>query len=296
MPNLNDKKLKKRIVEWKSVRKDYVDSPLKPVKRQAGFIDEILSKYDKPPENHAIVESGNSNKVDVKKLENYKDFMVRFTSEEGNIYQCRGVRVKHTIHGQSVTGILTTAHIVPDDIVRTNNFGPANFTVTCGEKVYECNLKNTQLAKFACDQKCAKNVNTRVEGGDAVLIVDKRINDGKAASIGRAKEGQIAVFKCPKLATCGTLVFSKDVSVCETIGYVACSTDVDHGASGTPVFQWINNEPVVVAINKGRDDKHQDKSMVQLLGDLNVQLPQGSTGTALNHRSVKRRYRPGRRE
>jgi hypothetical protein len=295
-PPKNPKKYKYRVEEWSKAKEGFQGKWLL---RQVKSIDEAIKNHDAASEpavepeksDHAIVEEGFKDTIDLKLLQGYRDFTISFYGREK--YTTRGVRVKVKVNDVHVTGIMTNYHIIPGEYVLSGNYDVTNFEITCEGAVHRGDMKNTQLIRFHCDRKCRDNTNNRIAGGDCLLVVDKRFNQGKAASIGNISEGGRVVFKCPEMYTQGTITVPQDVGVCHTLAYVDCSTDINHGASGTPVFQFKNGVPYLVAINKGRDDRKKTHSLVQQIAPLNAKYLQGSTGIVVRPRLARPQCQPG---
>lgn len=302
-PPKNPKKYKYRVDEWNKAREGFQGKWLL---RQVKSIDEAIKNHElgeviktcetaslelAKQDDHAIVEEGFKDTIDLKLLQGYRDFTISFYGREK--YTTRGVRVKVKVNDVHVTGVMTNHHIIPNEYVLSGNYDVTNFEIACEGTVHRGNMKNTQLIRFHCDRKCRDNTNNRIAGGDCILVVDKRFNQGKAASVGNMAEGGRVVFKCPEMYTQGTITAPQDVGVCHTLAYVDCSTDINHGASGTPVFQFRNGVPYLVAINKGRDDRKKTHSLVQQIAPLNAKYLQGSTGIVARPRLARPQCQPG---
>jgi hypothetical protein len=299
----NAKKRDERIKEWDEWKKDKNLTSAR-AKFFEKMIDERIwekkkvPRVEEIPENHAIVVDGvTSETIDLSHLKDVYTYTVAFTYKNKTRFT-RGTRAKDAREQPMVQGVVTCAHLIPDEAWNKRDFTVSDFVITCNGKEWKGNPSNTQILHYG--EKASDNVNIRVKGGDAIMIVDNRINEGKAVAIRPATIGAQASFFVRKDETSffsqGLLETFRDVTVSPTIAFVSASTDKNEGSSGTPIFQFQNGALAFVAINKGVDKSRPTHTMVQLLHPLNACVLQGSTGTGANTGSVKLPSQPGQKE
>jgi hypothetical protein len=250
--------------------------------------------------DHAVIRSGVSNElVDSSQLRKVNLFKIMYNGKTGN-NSCRGVRAKDARTNPMRVGVITNRHLIPDDVWETKSFSVTDFTISysddAGEVCWKGDLKHTQIVPYTDKPDCNCNVNTKISGGDMIMIIDDRINVGKAWNVHAPIMGGSAVFVLPGYVSHGTLKKYDDITVCNTLAYVDASTDINHGSSGTPVFQFFQGQPQLIGLNKGVDKKRKDQSLIQLLSPLKASLLQGSTGMGASTTMVERPSQPGQKE
>jgi hypothetical protein len=225
-------------------------------------------------DDHAmIVPGGPRTEVKVADLAKYYSYEVT-CSESGK--RVRGVKVRL---GDKI-GVLCSKHLL--DAFKSNVESVSIHCRRNDESVVIGNKKYTQILEAECPCGKENTTNCRIRGGDAILIMDTRI-PGKTVPIGHFESALPIVFAYPGVGNAWNSVIGtiKDVgatNICDHLKHVFVPTDINHGASGGPFFQWQNGQCVLVAINKGVDPNFPEVSLVQSISNLNFKSRLGSTG------------------
>jgi hypothetical protein len=203
----------------------------------------------------------------------------------------RGVVVNIQPNEQKVRAVMFPAHLLRKAHYFRNNatVEAISYRVNHVEKSIAATLDTSQIILTSCScDVCRRKGNCVLS--DVCYLVDSRLNIAGPLEIGDYRPGA-SIYTAWRYnrdvkssITCGT----KDVVPVVTSGHVHCDnkratkliTDIDHGSSGTPAFQFENGRAVVVGLITGKVSMAGDDwSTVHLARRLNYQVPQVFTGT-----------------
>jgi hypothetical protein len=261
------RRLGNRIREWQAEIK--TQSP-----RKVKFADDERPKAkveeleDIRPGDHAIINEEDQSEVSTNAFAGVPIYSVNYgTSPKRTTRGVRATIATTTERKESITGILTSRHLFPK--LREVDITLMSITVDVDGKLETWNgdRKYTQLvtASHQCGVCNNSKLVHRIDGADAILIVDSRINHGRAFRIQEPKpDHSFYILSAPRsksgvtvrvASQCQYDPDARSEDVCPGLYPLTGATSKNEGDSGLPVFQFINNSLQLVGINKGIDNR-----------------------------------------
>jgi hypothetical protein len=197
---------------------------------------------------------------------------VQATSEKGVTLKARGSLARY----DSKNGVLTVEHVMTKHLAQgdSRTVDGVQLSLTKSSLVVKGDRKKTQIMRLKCGCK-----GTHCKEPDVIHILDSRFDTEARLPI-ESYDPTRRLIGCwgGNTFTCDNHFkpLKNQKLMCDSLVYANLSTTIDHGSSGTPVFQAYNGQLKLVGLILGVEPNYQGKSWtrVRLISPLNqIALP-----------------------